>query len=227
MKPIDLNERRTKREPARRHDGSRPQPELERLVQSYLREMRESVDALPIDRIARVAEEMLKARAAGKTVYVLGNGGSAATAIHAVVDWRKPCHDNDRGAIRTVSLVDNAALLTAWANDTSFENVFAAQLEMLLTPGDLVIALSGSGNSPNVLNAVKVARRLGAITVGLLGSEGGALASLVDFSVDVPSDQPPIIEDLHMTMVHALRAALRHEATEDEGAAEADRMRAG
>jgi D-sedoheptulose 7-phosphate isomerase len=210
MRPIDLDERRAKREAARRRElpSSLPRAELIRLLQSYLRKMREAVDALLIGEVARVAEEMLRARAAGKTVYVLGNGGSAATASHAATDWLKPRHDDDQGGLRAVSLVDNVSLLTAWANDTSFDNVFAAQLESLLTPGDLVIAVSGSGNSSNVLRAVETARRRGAITVGLSGFEGGALAGLVDVSVVVPCDQQGMVEDVHMMIVHALTVAL-------------------
>ena len=161
-----------------------------------------------------------------KTVYVLGNGGSAATASHAVTDWQKPNHDGDDGGVKAVSLTDNVALLTAWANDTSFENVFATQLESSLKAGDVVIAISGSGNSPNVLRAVETARRCGAMTIGFSGFEGGALAGLVDISVVVPADQQGMIEDVHMMLVHALTVALRQTAAAtDEG--EADERAAG
>ena len=228
MRPIDLDDRRAKREAARR--GSTPsslaRAELVRLLQSYLWKMRETVDALPVGEVARVAEELLRARAAGKTVYILGNGGSAATASHAVADWAKPRHDDDHGSVKAVSLVDNVPLMTAWANDTSFDNVFAAQLESRLTPGDVVIAVSGSGNSPNVLRAVETARRRGAITVGLSGFEGGALAGLVDVAVVVPADEQRIIEDVHTMIAHAVTVALRETAVEVEELAGPDRTMA-
>jgi D-sedoheptulose 7-phosphate isomerase len=152
---------------------------------------------------------MLNARAAGKTVYVFGNGGSAATASHAATNWQKPNHDDDDGGMKAVSLVDNVALLTAWANDTSFENVFAAQLQPVIRAGDVVIAISGSGNSPNVLRAVEVAREAGAVTVGLSGFAGGVLDRTVDISIAVPCESQEIIEDIHMMLVHALSVALK------------------
>ena len=218
MRPIKLEDHRARREAAGRGEApaSLPRPELIRLLQSYLWKMRETIDGLPIGDVARVAEEILRARATGKTVYILGNGGSASTAGHAVTDWLKPHHDNDHGGVRAVSLADNVALLTAWANDTSFENVFAAQLESSLTAGDVVIAISGSGNSPNVLRAVETARRRGAITVGLSGFDGGALAGFVDVSVVVPCDEQGMAEDLHMVIVHALTVALRQAAAPAE-----------
>jgi len=234
MRPINLNEQRARRKSAKRGRSRRngsyaslPDAQLVRLLESYLEKMRETAHALPVAEVARVAEEMLRARAEGKTVYVLGNGGSASTASHAATDWLKPHHDHDEGGVNTVSLVDNVALLTAWANDTSFDNVFAAQLESMLTAGDVVIAISGSGNSPNVLRAVETARKLGAVTVGLSGFEGGALAGMVDISVVVPCDEQGMIEDIHMVMVHALTVVLRQAtAVEVEDPAEAARTQA-
>lgn len=226
MRPINLEDHRARRETANRAGvpASLPRAELIRLLQSYLRKLRETVDSVPVGEIARAAEEIVRARAAGKTVYVLGNGGSASTASHAATDWLKPHHDNDRGGVKAVSLVDNVALMTAWANDTSFDNVFAAQLEASLTRGDVVIAISGSGNSPNVLRAVETARRRGAITVGLAGFDGGALAGLVDVSVVVPCNDQGVIEDVHMMIAHAMTVALQQAApVEDEEPGEAAR----
>lgn len=192
--------------------ASLPRSELACLIESYLRKMREAMDALPLDNIARVAEELLRARAQGKTLYVLGNGGSAATASHAATNWRKPYHDHDERGVRTLSLVDNVALLTAWANDTSFDNVFAAQLRSLLTPGDVVVAISGSGNSPNILRAVETAHEAGAVTVGLSGFAGGTLSQVVDISVIVSCDSQETIEDIHMMLVHVLSVVLKETA---------------
>jgi D-sedoheptulose 7-phosphate isomerase len=189
--------------------ASLPRSELACLIESYLRKMREALDTLPLDVIARVAEELLRARAQGNTVYVLGNGGSAATASHAATNWRKPHQYREEDGLRAVSLVDNVALLTAWANDTSFDNVFAAQLRSVLVPGDVVVAISGSGNSPNVLRAVEAARDSGAITIGFSGFAGGKLSEIVDVSVNVGCDSQETIEDVHMMLVHALSMALK------------------
>jgi D-sedoheptulose 7-phosphate isomerase len=123
-----------------------------------------------------------------------------------------PNRRDSLGGVTTISLVDNVALLTAWANDTSFDRVFAAQLESLLQPGDVVIAVSGSGNSSNILQAVEVAREAGAVTVGFSGFDGGALSRMVDISVVVPCDSQGMIEDIHLVLVHALTVALRQAA---------------
>jgi D-sedoheptulose 7-phosphate isomerase len=211
MKPIKLSSHRAKRQ-ANAARPTPPAPSRGRILyslQSYFWQVQEAVDLLPMGCIVRAAEELLRARAEGKTVYVLGNGGSAATAIHAATDWLKPNKQDGVGGVATVSLVDNVGLLTAWANDTCFDNVFAAQLEGRLEPGDVVIAVSGSGNSPNVLRAVEVAAKAGAVTIGLSGFDGGALAGAVDISVVVPCDSQGMIEDVHLVLVHALAATLR------------------
>ena len=233
MKPIRLADHRA----GRRAKGGSPLPstlprdEIIYILETYLREMQEAVDLLPTADVARVAEELLRVRAEHKTVYVLGNGGSAATASHAATDWRKPNKRDSFGGVDTVSLVDNVALLTAWANDTSFDNVFAAQLESLLEPGDVVIAVSGSGNSPNVLRAVAVAREAGAVTVAFSGFDGGRLSRMTDISVVVPCDSQGMIEDLHLVLVHALTVALRQDvevpASKDAGEEENVRSAAG
>ena len=214
MKPIRLANHRARRAAG---NGSSlpsilPRAEILYLLESYFQQVPEAIELLPIAHVARVAEELLRARVEQKTVYVLGNGGSAATASHAATDWLKPNKRDDFGGVRTVSLVDNVALLTAWANDTSFDNVFAAQLESLLQPGDVVIAVSGSGNSPNILQAVEVAREAGAVTIGFSGFDGGALSRMTDISVVVPCDSQGMIEDVHLVLVHALTVALRQAA---------------
>jgi D-sedoheptulose 7-phosphate isomerase len=214
MKPIRLANHRARREAASGNSLTYilPRSEIICLMESYFQQLRETLELLPTANVARVAEELLRARAEEKTIYVLGNGGSAATASHAATDWLKPNRRDSLGGIAAVSLVDNVALLTAWANDTSFDRVFAAQLESLLQPGDVVIAVSGSGNSPNVLQAVEAAREAGAVTIGFSGFDGGALSRMTDISVVVPCDSQGMIEDVHLMLVHALTVALRRAA---------------
>jgi D-sedoheptulose 7-phosphate isomerase len=145
----------------------------------------------------------------GSTLFVLGNGGSASTASHFACDLAKGTLTPGAAAYRVVALTDNNALLTAWANDTSYERVFAEQLAALARPGDLVMAISTSGNSPNVLAAVQTARALGLTTIALTGADGGRLRSLADVTVTTAAGTTEQVEDLHLMMTHSLCVALR------------------
>ena len=116
--------------------------------------------------------------------------------------------------LRAVALTDNVALITAWANDARYEDIFAEQLENLLHPGDVACAISASGNSPNILAAFSFARQAGAVTAGITGFQGGKMKSLCDVCVVVPSDNMQIIEDLHVSISHAVFRVLRHEIQE-------------
>src|SRR5438045_8462431 len=125
--------------------------------------------------VERLVDGIRRARDAGGMVYTLGNGGSAATASHLALDLAKNTRRPDRPNLRVFALTDNAGLLTAWANDAHYEEVFAAQLDAVVRSDDLVVAISASGNSKNVLKAVGVARAAGARTFGLTGYDGGQL----------------------------------------------------
>lgn len=211
MRPIRLaNHRSEAKGEGRSPHGVLPRTQILFLLERYLRRLQDTLELLPIVNLTRVGEELLRARAQGRTVYVLGNGGSAATASHAVTDWLKPDKRSDSNGIRTISLVDNVALLTAWANDTSFENAFSGPLKSLLKPGDVVVAISGSGNSRNVLRAVETAAKAGAVTIGFCGFNGGVLSRTVDVNVVVPCDDQGMVEDLHVVLVHALASLLSH-----------------
>ena len=114
-----------------------------------------------------------------------------------------------RSRLRVTSLTDNVALLTAWANDTSYENVFAEQIQSLVNPRDLVIAISASGNSPNVLKGIDAARERGAITVGLVGCSGGELRYRVDICVHVQDHDYGVVEDCHLVLEHAITRSIK------------------
>lgn len=177
-------------------------PEAGEFADGYLRYLSEILAKLDRGQIARFIEALLDARRRAATVFFLGNGGSAATASHFQNDltrWR----DNP---MRVVSLTDNVSVLTAIGNDHGYEQVFRMQLENLLLPGDLVVAISVSGNSPNVVAAVEYAASKGAVTVGLTGFEGGRLAELVDINVHAPTlpgEYGPA-EDVHMILDHLI-----------------------
>jgi D-sedoheptulose 7-phosphate isomerase len=140
---------------------------------------------------------------------VMGNGGSAANAEHFVNDLGKGGPRGFPRRFKILSLASNLPLLTAWANDTDYEHVFAEQLRNFVGPGDVVMAISGSGNSRNVLNALALARAHGGVTVGLTGCDGGKLKHLCDHCVIVPSDNIQHIEELHLVVLHAIYSAIR------------------
>lgn len=183
-------------------------------IQRYLEEVQCTLAALPLERIQEVVDVLLSANRAGSTVFTLGNGGSAATASHFACDLAKGTIVPDCPRFRVIALTDNIPLMTAWSNDVSYEDVFTEQLTGLIERGDIVVAFSGSGNSPNVLRAVELARRAGGITIGFTGFSGGKLSSLVDVSVTVPNNCMEQIEDVHIVLCHLIATVLREQLGE-------------
>lgn len=185
-------------------------------VPSYVdRYVREMVDALQApylaEGLARIVPLLLQAREANRTIFFFGNGGSASTASHFVVDIGKATIQGDHRRFRCVALVDNVETVTAWANDAEYSRVFSEQLENLGEAGDVAVGISGSGNSPNVLRAMEAAARLGMRTVGLTGMGGGKLPPLCEIALVVPSNSMQHIEDVHLLVCHLLTAYLRDE----------------
>ena len=178
-------------------------------LEGHINEVRSVLGKIPIGAIERVVEIILDAYANSGHVYVVGNGGSATNAAHFACDLSKATIVEGRARMRVTSLADNIALLTAWANDTSYEKVFSEQLTNLLNPGDVVIAISASGNSPNVVSAVRAARLMGASTVGLVGFSGGRVLETVDAAVHVPSNDYGVVEDCHSVLEHAITVSTR------------------
>jgi D-sedoheptulose 7-phosphate isomerase len=171
--------------------------------------VRTALAAISIDLVARIVDLIIEAQRQRRHVYILGNGGSAASASHFACDLSKATVVKSRQRLRVTALNDNVALLTAWANDTNYERVFAEPLLNLLDPGDVVIAISASGNSPNVVEAVRIANEMGATTIGLLGFTGGKLLEMVAVPVRVHSHDYGVVEDCHMVLEHAITASTR------------------
>ena len=186
-----------------------PATTLAASLEDHINEVRAVLEQIPIAAIGRVVEIILDAYSNGSHVYVVGNGGSATNATHFACDLSKATIVEGRARLRVTSLTDNIALLTAWANDTSYEKVFSEQLANLLNPGDVVIAISASGNSPNVVSAIRAARLLGAATVGLVGFSGGRVLELVDAAVHVPSKDYGVVEDCHSVLEHAITVSTK------------------
>jgi D-sedoheptulose 7-phosphate isomerase len=170
------------------------------------------LDKLPLEQLDKIVGVLEAAHAAGKQIFVIGNGGSAATASHMMNDLNKGTvgHKGDAPwkRFRVISLTDNVSLLTAWANDTDYNSIFAEPLKNLAQRGDVLIAISASGNSPNIVAAVEVAKQLGLIVLGLGGFTGGKLAQIADVCFLVPSNGYGPVEDVHMILDHILTGYL-------------------
>jgi dTDP-glucose pyrophosphorylase/phosphoheptose isomerase len=176
-------------------------------IDQYMLDLNEGLKALDRGAIRAVVNELMSIWRERRQVFVLGNGGSGALASHMVNDLSKIVIPG-QPRFRAISLTDNMPLMTAWANDSSYADVFAEQLRNLCQPGDLVIATSCSGNSPNVLNALRVARSLGARTVAFTGDVGGQMKSMVDVCVFAPVSFIGMQEDLHLILNHAITSML-------------------
>jgi D-sedoheptulose 7-phosphate isomerase len=173
-------------------------------IRAYLDEVSGLIASLPVEQLDGFVDRLMEAYDEGRQLFLLGNGGSAATASHLLADFQKCIYMAGGKTFRSLAVTDSIPLITAWANDTHYDNVFAEQLRPWVQPGDLVIAISGSGNSPNVLRAVQVARELGAYVLGLSGFGGGQLAEMADESVVVPCNNMQRVEDCHMVIGHLL-----------------------
>jgi len=182
---------------------------LAHILRQHIDEVREALASIPIEAIEQVVRVIMRAYALRRHVYIVGNGGSASTASHFACDLGKATIDGSCTRLRVTSLTDNMALLTAWANDTTYDRVFAEQLLNLLDPDDVVIAVSASGNSANVVAAVDVARALGAMTVALVGFDGGRLRHRASAVVHVAVHDYGVVEDCHLVLEHAITDAVR------------------
>lgn len=188
-------------------------------AKTYVGELHEVLRQLPFAEINTAIDLMHETRMMGKKTFIMGNGGSASTASHFVCDLGKNTRVESFPSFRVIGLSDNMALLSAYANDDGYETVFARQLDGMVERGDLVIAISTSGNSSNVLQAVAYAADVGAVTVGLTGFDGGQLSEMVDLDIHIPSDTIEQVEDLHLMVEHLICKALRERAMADSRSA--------
>jgi len=168
----------------------------------YIAGLMQVIEALPLDAIDHALATLEQAYDEGRQVFLAGNGGSAATASHMCNDLVWGLAQIDRPSFRAIALTDCVPLMTAISNDRSYDEIFAVPLRALAKSGDLLVVITGSGNSPNVVRAVEVAKELGLVTVGFLGRGGGKVGAMVDVPVVVPSDDYGPIEDIHMMFDH-------------------------
>lgn len=171
-------------------------------MEEYLTVLKHQLDAINKNEFVNFLEILLNARERGSTIFIMGNGGSAATASHFVCDFNKGLKKPGEKRFRFICLNDNVPSLMAYANDQGYGDIFAEQLENLAAEGDVVIGISGSGNSENVLRAMSRAAGLGCVTVALVGYNGGKMKALADHCVHIELDDMQIVEDVHMILDH-------------------------
>ena len=180
-------------------------------TRQYFQIYHDIVARLPYSEMDEMVEELLQRHRQEATVFLFGNGGSASLASHFACDLGKGTVVNEGFGprFRVIALTDNVSLITAWANDSSYERIFAEQLQNLIRPGDVAFAISGSGSSPNVLAGLQAARIAGGITMGLTGAQGAKMRALCDYCVVLPSSNMQIIEDFHLGVAHAVFTVIR------------------
>lgn len=182
-------------------------------ILTYFARVKATLDAISVESLSNLMNLLEKTRDEGKFVYIMGNGGSAATASHFVCDFNKGLLSDNRKSYRFVCLNDNLPTMMAWANDISYDEIFVGQLKNFLSEGDIVIGISGSGNSMNVVKAIEYANENGGITVGLTGYDGGKLKKIAHYNVHAPVDDMQITEDLHMILDHCMMKVLCNNKT--------------
>ena len=176
---------------------------------TYFELLSKTIDSLPFESVDRITATLVRAYEQERTILLFGNGGSAALASHIACDLGKGTVNGTRKRFRVIALTDNVPLITAWANDSKYEDIFAQQLANFAAPGDIAFAISASGNSPNVLQALRVAKDIGSTTIGITGFSGGRMLALCDECIVVPCDNMQIIEDLHTCIAHSLFTCVR------------------
>lgn len=188
---------------------------LHAYVELYFERLRGTIDRIPLERIERIGDILFRAYQHNKQVFVVGNGGSAATASHMACDLGKNTIGPNQRRFRILSLTDNTPLLTALANDVGYDHVFSEQLVNLIRPGDVLIVVTASGRSPNIIEAMQYSRSRAATIIAMLGFDGGPARELADEFILVPSDDYGLIEDLHMILNHVI-VGYFHQRLENE-----------
>ncbi|MEW6141162.1 MAG: SIS domain-containing protein [Thermodesulfobacteriota bacterium] len=194
-------------EPLRSARSSQDAEEYARLYIEHLISVLRRVDCASV---AQVIQVFLEARAEGNTIFFLGNGGSAATACHFANDMGFGASPEGNRPFRALSLTSNTAFITCLANDTGYENIFSWQLRNLMRPGDVVVGISASGNSPNAVRALEYARAHGGIPVAIVGFNGGAMKQIAAHSIHVETAEGEYgpVEDVHMMLDHLISSYL-------------------
>ncbi len=178
-------------------------------INTYFAELEQMLRDMSQAHLQNVLSLLEDAYRNGHRIFIMGNGGSAATASHFALDLAKNTIMPGAPRLKAISLTDHVPLITAWSNDTAYENIFEEQLANMIEPGDVVIGISASGNSLNVINALNLARKSRAATIGLLGAKGGLIKNIVDSYVLAPGQNIEQEEDAHMILAHIITRHMR------------------
>jgi D-sedoheptulose 7-phosphate isomerase len=180
---------------------------MKSFFENYTQDLINAINSLDSNILQAIADKLIELKKNGHTVYLIGNGGSSATPSHSAGDWTKELR------IKTICLTDNTPSVTAFANDTDYANIFKGQLETFLEEGDIVIGYSGSGNSPNVINAIEYAKSRGNFTIGISGdynnNKGGKLVQMTELSVIANTSSMERIEDIHLIINHIIKEYIK------------------
>jgi D-sedoheptulose 7-phosphate isomerase len=172
--------------------------------QLYKTDVLKAIETIDLDKVGQAIDILIRARDEGRRIFVCGNGGSASTASHFVCDMVKGASFNRDKRFRIMALTDSLPTITAYCNDVGYESVFVEQLKNFAEPGDVVMAISGSGNSPNVLRAVEYGASIGCRTIALSGRNGGKLGPLAEINIQASHPHMGRIEDVHMIVAHMI-----------------------
>ena len=183
--------------------------EAQASIDTYFSDLQEMVRAISQAHLQEILALLEETYRQGRRIFIMGNGGSAATASHFALDLAKNTIMPGAPRVKAISLTDHVPLITAWSNDTAYEHIFAEQLANMIEPGDVVIGISASGNSLNVINALNVAKKSRAATIGLLGAKGGQIKQMVDAYVLAPGQNIEQEEDAHLILAHIITRHMR------------------
>jgi len=177
---------------------------LKEYARNYFASFKKTMDQIPLESLEEVVEAIEEAYRKGRQIFIIGNGGSASTASHFACDLGKGTAAKGKPRFKVTSLTDNVALMTAIGNDLGYERLFSEQLENLLEKDDVVILITGSGNSANLLKAAQYANSKGAITIGLIGFGGGKLRDIVKKHITISSTRYELVEPIHLLLEHVI-----------------------
>ena len=183
--------------------------EIKKQLFDYTEDVAKRIVTSDFDILSNIVQRLLQVKADGKNIYTAGNGGSAATASHICNDLVKGCRVNEQVGFKASCLSDSNAIVTCLANDFSYDDIFSIQLRTFASKGDVLFTFSGSGNSPNIISALKTAREMGVCTIGFSGRDGGKMKDLCDLLLIAPTDSMEQIEDMHLLYAHAMICSLK------------------
>ncbi|MHB8510935.1 MAG: SIS domain-containing protein [Actinomycetota bacterium] len=189
--------------------------ETRNVILQYLKSVEQILAGIHSEELERTIDVIYDAWNTDKQIFLVGNGGGAATAMHFACDLNKTAIVPGRKRMRARSLSDNISLLTAWANDTHYTNVFGEQLINFAQPGDLVVGFTASGMSPNIVNAIALANEMGCTTIAFVGFDGGTASAIAHHVLHIPSSSYQHIEDVHLLLCHAITSAVQDRAKHD------------